>query len=129
MLVLVVSLAIVTNYSALGPVAHDTISARGLVLSFASLARSFDWPRRWIHCEPDVFCISVLVVSIALYTRIGSNRGRTRSTIMQCTQNIHTHSKQCAYSVVPACVPASLVLLLMPMVLYAWCYIVLLLSM
>ena len=39
---------------------------------------------------------------------------------------------QCACSVVPTCVPASLVLLLMPTVLSAWCsvdYIVLLLSM
>ena len=36
---------------------------------------------------------------------------------------------QCACSVVPTCVPASLVLLLMPIVLYAWCYIVLLHSM
>ena len=36
---------------------------------------------------------------------------------------------QCACSVVPTCVPASLVLFLMAIVLYAWCYIVLLLSM
>ena len=35
---------------------------------------------------------------------------------------------QCACSVVPTCVQASLVLLLMPIVLYAWCYIVLLRS-
>ena len=33
---------------------------------------------------------------------------------------------QCACSVVPTCVPASLVLLLMPIALYAWCYVVLL---
>ena len=31
---------------------------------------------------------------------------------------------QCACSVVPTCVPASLVLILMPIVPYAWCYIV-----
>ena len=36
---------------------------------------------------------------------------------------------QCACSVVPPCVQASLVLLQMPIVLYAWCYIVLLHSM
>ena len=36
---------------------------------------------------------------------------------------------QCACSVVPTCVPVSLVLFLMPIVLEAWCYIVLLLSM
>ena len=36
---------------------------------------------------------------------------------------------QCACSVVPTCVQASLVLLQMPIVLYAWCYIVLLHSM
>ena len=27
-----------------------------------------------------------------VYTRIGSSRGNPQSTIMQCTQNIHTHS-------------------------------------
>ena len=36
------------------------------------------------------------------------------------------HYLQCACPVVPTCVQASLVLLLMPIVLYAWCYIVLL---
>ena len=33
---------------------------------------------------------------------------------------------QCACSVVPTCAPASLVLLLMPVVLHVWCYIALL---
>ena len=36
---------------------------------------------------------------------------------------------QCACSVVPTCIQASFVLLLMPLVLYAWCYIVLLRAM
>ena len=36
---------------------------------------------------------------------------------------------QCACSVVPTCVQASFVLLQMPIVLHAWCYIVLLRSM
>ena len=39
------------------------------------------------------------------------------------------HYLQRACSVVPACAPASLVLLLMPIVLYARCYLVLLHSM
>ena len=39
------------------------------------------------------------------------------------------HYLQCACSVVPTCVPASFVLLLKPIVLSAWCYVVLLHSM
>ena len=36
---------------------------------------------------------------------------------------------QCVFSVVPACIQASFLLLLMPLVLHAWCYIALLHSM
>ena len=39
------------------------------------------------------------------------------------------HYLQCACSVVPACVQAYFVLLLMPLVLCTWCYVVLLRSM
>ena len=52
--------------------------------------------------------------------------------VVVCCGSCFVHvcsSFQCACSVVTTCVQASLVLLLMPIVLYAWCYIVLLHSM
>ena len=44
---------------------------------------------------PSVRALVVHAIAL-LYTRIGSNRGNSQSTIMYRIQNIHTHSCQCS---------------------------------